>query len=182
MSAHSFSLRPFAGESSLAMLPISITGSIARQANQLTIEYALVGDRSQIAIAAPSDHPTRQHNLWQTTCFEFFLGVQHSERYWECNLSPSGDWNLYRFDGYRQGMQEETAIASLPFSVQRSDTLSLTLTLDLHPIIPIHQPLEVAITTVICQQSGELTYWALTHPGPEADFHRRDSFMIQLHP
>ena len=29
-------------------------------------------------------------------------------------------------------------------------------------------------------QRPGLTYWALTHPGAQADFHRRDSFQVEL--
>jgi hypothetical protein len=47
-------------------------------------------------------------------------------------------------------------------------------------IIPAEQALEVAISAVIKLRSGNVTCWALTHPGPEADFHRRDSFIIEL--
>ena len=36
------------------------------------------------------------------------------------------------------------------------------------------------IAAVIKLAGGELTYWALTHPGPAADFHRRDSFVVEL--
>ena len=78
-------------------------------------------------------------------------------------------------------MQEEAAFTSLPFHAQiQSNTLSLALNLDLKPIVPADQALEVSITTVIKSRNGEMTYWALTHPGPEADFHRRDSFIIEL--
>ena len=65
----------------------------------------------------PADMPARRDRLWEETCFEFFLAVKNSPRYWEFNLSPAGHWNVYRFADYRQGMQEEPAFASLPFSV-----------------------------------------------------------------
>jgi hypothetical protein len=53
---------------------LKITGNIARQANQFTIQYALVGDLKEVAIPTPSDTPARKHELWKDTCFEFFLG------------------------------------------------------------------------------------------------------------
>jgi hypothetical protein len=119
--------------------------------------------------------------LWEDTCFEFFLGIKNSAQYWEFNLSPAGHWNVYRFDGYRQGMQEETAFENLPFNVQnQADGLALGLDVDLDKIISVQQAIEVAITTVIKDRDGEVTYWALTHRGVEADFHLRDSFIIEL--
>ncbi|ARV61087.1 hypothetical protein BZZ01_22895 [Nostocales cyanobacterium HT-58-2] len=179
MKDQTFSLQPFPSAKPLPKLKIA--GNVARSLNQFIIHYALLGDLRQIVIAESVDTPRRKHELWNDTCFEFFLGIKNSDRYWEFNLCPTGHWNVYRFDGYRQGMQEETAFTTLPFSVQfLSDGLALALDIDLDKIVPADQALEVAITTVIKDKDGELSYWALTHQGTEADFHRRDSFIIVL--
>jgi hypothetical protein len=178
MSSH-FSLQPFAASQPLPK--VQITGQIQRAANILAIRYQLQGDLSDLAIAPPSANLTRRDDLWQETCFEFFLGLEGSLAYWEFNLSPSGDWNVYRFSDYRQGMQTETGLTRLPFNCDRlPNAFNLSLELDLSPIVDPDQPLELAITTVIKQLGSELSYWALTHPGIEADFHRRDGFQIQL--
>ncbi|MCC5625509.1 hypothetical protein LC574_31245, partial [Nostoc sp. CHAB 5715] len=92
-----------------------------------------------------------------------------------------GHWNVYRFDGYRQGMQEETAFENLAFNVHnQADGLILVLDVDLDKIVSAEQAIEVGITTVIKDRNGEVTYWALTHQVAEADFHLRDSFIIEL--
>ncbi len=76
-------------------------------------------------------------------------------------------------------MAEEAAFASLPFRVQRRpDSWLLTLKVDLAKIVPADQSLEIGISAVIKLREGEATYWALSHPGPQADFHRRDSFSV----
>ncbi|MEH1933027.1 MAG: DOMON-like domain-containing protein [Nostoc sp.] len=179
MNDQTFSLQPFPSTKSLPNLKIA--GNIARNANQLTICYTLGGDFKEIAIGLTSNAPSRKHELWKDTCFEFFLGIKDSARYWEFNLSLGGHWNVYRFDDYRQGMQEETAFTTLPFSVQnQADGLALVLDVDLGKIISENQTIEVGITTVIKHRDGEVTYWALTHRGAEADFHLRDSFIVKL--
>ncbi|MBW4502591.1 MAG: DOMON-like domain-containing protein [Scytonema hyalinum WJT4-NPBG1] len=187
MNDQTFKMQPF--PSAKPIPDLKIAGNIARQGNQFTIHYALLGDvkevafakRALCAIAAPSDTPARKHELWKDTCFEFFLGIKNSDRYWEFNLSPAGDWNVYHFDAYRQGMQEETAFTALPFSIQHlSDGLAIALDVELDKIVPANQAIEVGITTVIKHRDGEVSYWALTHQGTEADFHRRDSFIIAL--
>jgi hypothetical protein len=179
MNEQIFSLQPFSANESLSNLKIA--GNIARNENLLIISYALLGDIKEVAIAPASETPERKHELWKDTCFEFFLGIQDSPRYWEFNLSPSGDWNVYSFDGYRQGMQEETAFTTLPFSVQNSsDCLAIALDIDLEQIVSADQMLDVAITTVIQHGNGEVSYWALTHQGAEADFHLRESFIVEL--
>jgi hypothetical protein len=178
MSDH-FSLQPF---SPVSPLPdCKITGSLARHSNILAIRYVLLGPLAELVIPSPVDLPARKHGLWEATCFEFFLAVKHSPQYWEFNLSPTGDWNVYRFAAYRQGRQEEMAFNSLPLNVQnQSDALLLALELDLNKIVRADQALEIAISTVIKHRADEVSYWALTHCGPQADFHRRDSFIIKL--
>jgi hypothetical protein len=174
-----FLLQPFPSSQSLPNLKIG--GSIERNANRLVICYNLKGDLQEVAIALPANPPARKHELWQDTCLEFFLGIENSDRYWECNLSPSGHWNIYRFDGYRQGMQAEIAFEMLPFKVELSaDSLELVVEIDLDKIVTAERAIAVAITAVIKDKDSEVTYWALTHTGTEADFHRRDSFIIQL--
>ncbi|NDJ19345.1 DOMON-like domain-containing protein [Myxacorys almedinensis] len=171
-----FSLASF----SLSSVDLSVAGAIHRSDRYLMIRYDLRGDLGAIIIPSPA-LPSRQTNLWQTTCFEFFLGLNDSQRYWEFNLSPAGHWNAYRFDRYRRGMQEETALAAFPFEVQQSpDGLRLTIALNLDCLGLAKQRFEVAIAAVIESKTHGLTYWALAHPGLEADFHRRDSFLIKL--
>jgi hypothetical protein len=179
MSGRSFSLQPFPVAGHLPR--VTIVGRITRRSTTLAIRYALLGRLADLAIPAPAAVPARRYALWEETCFEFFLGLKDSPRYWEFNLSPAGDWNVYRFTAYRQGMEEEPAITALPLTVQReSDSLSLALELDLDAIVRANQPLEVAVSAVIKQRNGEVTYWALTHRGPQADFHCRDRFIIAL--
>ncbi len=172
-----FTLQPFAQPHPA----ITITGTLEREGNQLAIEYMLVDDLNQVTILAPSPLPTRQYDLWKATCFEFFLGQPNQPNYWEFNLSPTGDWNVFHLDDYRQGLQEVAAIQILPFQVQRQQTsLALSLTLDLNSVMTAPPVLEVGICAVIQSSNLPLTYWALSHKGPQADFHRRDSFILLL--
>ena len=167
---------------------IEITGQIERFNQQLSITFQLTGEIEKIAVTPADPNPSRQNELWQTTCFEFFLALKGRPKYWEFNLSPAGYWNIYRFDDYRQGMAEELAFQSLPFLVKiQPDSLTLSLSLDLKTIVSSTQALEVGITTVIQSQINNLiseqdaiTYWALTHVGQEADFHQRNSFILSL--
>jgi hypothetical protein len=179
MNNQKFSLQSFASTESLDNFKIA--GDIARNYNQLSISYKLEGDLKEVAINPPSNTPSRQHELWKETCFEFFIGIKNSPQYWEFNLSPVGHWNVYHFDGYRQGMQEEIAFTTLRFNVQnKTNSLTVVLDIDLDKIISVEQAIEMGITTVIKHINGEVTYWALTHVGAKANFHLRDSFIIEL--
>lgn len=159
---------------------VKISGNINRQNNQLKILYKLEGV-SQIVTPKKVNFPTRQNNLWEHTCFEFFIGLKDSTKYWEFNLSPTGDWNVFRFSNYRQCRSEEVAFESLPLNVlQQADSLQLQSEVDLNQIISPEQSLAVGVTTVIRDRKQQLSYWALIHRAKEADFHHRDSFMINL--
>jgi len=158
-----------------------IKGSIGRLSNRFTISYSLTGAISEIIIPAPADMPERRNNIWQETCFEFFLGLKDDARYWEFNLSPSRNWNVYRFKAYREGKQEEEAFTSLPFNVISSTyALVLDLEFDLDKIIPENEKLKAGISAVLKHRDGNTTHWALTHPDQQADFHKRESFIIEL--
>ena len=97
-------------------------------------------------------------------------------------MSPSGDWNVYVMDAYRQvGMREEMHIKRFSFEVEKkADFLSLDLTIRLEPIIANKSLIDVGVASVIQAMSGKETYWALVHPLPEADFHVRESFRLEL--
>ena len=186
MNDQSFSLQPFftpklKQATARSVADLKITGTIARHSNTLAIRYQLLGPLEEVVIPRLSDKPVRKHELWEETCFEFFLGVRNAGRYWEFNLSPAGHWNIYRFDAYRQGMQEEMAFTSLPLRIQNQlNFLSLTLELNLDKILQADQVLQVGISTVLKHRNDNVTYWALTHDAPQADFHQRGSFIIEF--
>jgi len=179
MSEHSFSLTPFPDSNIPA---IEITGKISRRNNILAIQYALMGDTEIIRFPDISPRPTRKDDLWRATCFEFFLAIPNGPQYWEFNMSPSGDWNVYHMDAYRRiGLRQEMSIQQLQFSLTRkSECASVDATIDLRPIIHIENPIQVGISSVIQTQDGHETYWALTHRKLQADFHLRESFILEL--
>ena len=179
MSIRRYSLNLF--PSAVPFQNVQITGSIERSSHIITVSYALLGTLSELVLPAPAEMPVRRNSLWEETCFELFLGIRNSSRYWEFNISPAGHWNVYRFEAYRQGMQEEPAITALPLSIERKpDSFQLWLKIGLEYIVPADQALEAAVSVVVKPVTGPMTYWALVHPGPKADFHRRDGFIIGL--
>ncbi len=173
-----FTLHPFPDNRTLPA--IEIDGKIDRDGGKLSIEYHLTGDLTQVEIPPPAS-PNRKFELWEATCFEFFLGIPGDRSYWEFNLSPAGDWNIFQLDDYRQGLRDELAFTSLPFTVeQQVNSLLLALEFDLSQIVAVDQSIAVSVTTVIKSIGGEISYWAVNHCGSEADFHRRDSFTVKM--
>lgn len=179
MAEEFFSLIPFDRASNPA---ITITGSIGHELNRLTLHYELCGDLSDVLLPPPVARPGRRQELWKASCFELFLARRDQPSYWEFNLSPSGDWNVYRMDAYRRmGFREEGRISPLHLKMQaEKDAFVLATTVDLIPIFSEAEDLEASITAIVQTASGTETYWALTHSGPQPDFHLRQSFILEL--
>jgi len=161
---------------------ISITGELTRYNNLFFIHYDVDGEIEQILLPAKSSPPSRADDLWKATCFEFFIAVPNQPEYWEFNMSPSGHWNVYRIDAYRKiGFREEAAFNKLPFIFKNAPgKLSLDITVDLNQILKSPQQVQVGITAVIQTMDETESYWALAHPGEQADFHLRESFSIYI--
>jgi len=179
MIAQGFTLIPFPAADTPA---ISLAGRLLFENHILTLHYALSGNTDCVLLPQLSQTPSRRDELWNETCFEFFLAVKDQPGYWEFNMSPSGDWNVYRMDAYRRiGFREETAISQLHFEFRKESTgYSLDASIDLTPLVSPESELQVAVAAIIQTPDGGETYWALTHPAPHADFHLRESFILEL--
>lgn len=172
-----FTLIPF----DLATAPdISISGNILRHQDLLKIEYVLRGDLDGVIIPPLKAKGDRYFDLWEHTCFECFLAIKDTLKYWEFNLAPNLDWNVFRFLHYRYNIAEETNFNSLSATiVQEKDCLKLAFEVELAKIISSNIILEIGITAVI-EEQHQISYWALKHLSTEADFHNRDSFVLLL--
>lgn len=120
----------------------------------------------------------RRDHLWESTCCEAFLAIPGEERYWEINLSPNGDWAVYRFDRYRDG-QHNQALNSPPVIrlKRRHHQLRLDARLPLSSWWPLGVCPELSLTTVLEDKTMGLSHWALRHEEGKADFHRRSTFL-----
>jgi hypothetical protein len=79
-------------------------------------------------------------------------------------------------------MRNRTPDASPDITWHRgSRTLEVNLTISLCGLGGISgAALELGLAAVLRHGSGALSFWALTHPGPAADFHHPDSFTLSL--
>jgi hypothetical protein len=179
MGKSTFQLIPF--DRDLFSNRYQIEGNIRRSRSRLNIFYRVTGPLEGLCIEPMADEPVRKDRLWEKTCFECFIGTARSARYWEINMSPAGHWNVYRFDDYRRGMQEDALFDRMNVSINSTDgRFELSGGLDLTPIGLKQQPILIALSAILTRIIGEPTYWALTHPGPKPDFHQREGFALTL--
>ena len=121
------------------------------QGGALALTFSLTGDVVRLRI--PTPQPSRRADgLWQHTCFEAFIRHEGEPGYYEFNFAPSGAWAAYAFSRYRDGA----------------------------PLAPLCARLQLALSAVIEDKQGVLSYWALTHPPGRPDFHHPDAFVLEL--
>jgi hypothetical protein len=157
---------------------IDLSVKVDRRGDFLVLRYQMTGAIESV-LMAECEFSIRRMRLWETTCFECFFGVPGQACYWEVNLSTAGHWNVFKLDDYRSGLREELAIEELTILIDRS-VFSLETELDLSLLGLESSELELSVTAVMAHRLGTMSYWAVCHAGVAADFHLRDSFVIQM--
>ena len=126
--------------------------------------FRAIGDVTQMVIPQPAP-PERTNELWKATCFEIFV-AGHGGGYSEFNLSPSGAWAAYEFDGYRQGMHNLNAVIEIDTSTSNKQ-LEVTAKIESEFPLPSH----VGLTAVIEEADGVIRYWSTAFAPGKPDFH-----------
>src|ERR1700731_1377982 len=133
-----------------------------------------IGDLRLLSVVAAA----RAHELWQHTCFEAFVRPSAGPGYYEFNFSPSTQWAVYQFSGYRGGMRVATEIAAPRIGVRSEEaTFALQAALELDGL---SSPLHLGLSAVLEETNGRKSYWALAHPPGKADFHHAVCFALEL--
>lgn len=164
-----------------------ITGRVARLSRgTLMITYILEGELNRVRLPARKS-PRFTDDLWRHTCCEMFVARNGSPAYHEFNFSPSGEWAVYRFERPRQrvALNDDVVVENLNpnITVCRAEgKLELDAVVHLERIAPAdaNRALKLGISTVIEDQSGRLSYWALNHPLDKPDFHHPDAFALEF--
>jgi len=151
------------------------------QGGALALTFSLTGDVVRLRI--PTPQPSRRADgLWQHTCFEVFIRHEGEPGYYEFNFAPSGAWAAYAFSRYRDGAPLAQAVDPR-IAVRRAEQqleLDALIRLECLPLAPLCARLQLALSAVIEDKQGVLSYWALTHPPGRPDFHHPDAFVLEL--
>lgn len=164
---------------------VELSAKMQRADTKLQIHYLLhhAADLN-LSWPEPAGHPERRDGLWEGTCFELFIGSLQQASYWELNVCPSGQWNWYRLQSYRAALAP-APLAMAPLrhqSLQRSEQRicrSMELELELPGELLCAGPLQAGLCVVLRCDDGAISHWALQHGGGEADFHRRDDWILK---
>jgi len=99
--------------------------------------------------------------------------------YREFNFSPSGEWTVYDFRGYRDGGELEIDLVPELVVHRTLNRLELNARIDAD-FLPQGRPLRLGLSAIVEEADGALSYWALRHAPGKPDFHHADSFAMQL--
>jgi hypothetical protein len=177
MRTHTFDLRAHPATPAGFVQTLEVTLH-AGSDGALHFIYSLQGDLSHLEIPAPAT-AQRKDELWRRTCFEAFLRPAGKQAYLELNFSPSTEWAAYSFNGYRKDMMAAT-LAPEPSIVCEHDSHRLTLETRLALGQPFEAHLQLALSAVLRERSGKISYWALRHAPDKPDFHHDASFAATL--
>jgi len=149
----------------------------------LAVTYVLEGDLDRLRI--PTQQPARfADRLWQHTCFEIFIRAEGAtSAYHEFNFSPSREWAAYAFERYREGapLTDESLDPQVAVSNDAAKLeLSASIRLGALSLLHSRAKLTLALSAVVEDNDGSLSYWALAHPAGKPDFHHPDGFALEL--
>jgi len=150
---------------------------------RLSLVFSATGDLARVRL--PEERPQeRADGLWRHTCLEAFVRGAGNRSYFEFNLSPSGRWAAYRFDGHRSGMAEADVPPPIIRSAASVAQFGLVAGIDVSAL-PELGPLEiweVGLSAVIEADDGSVSHWAIAHPDGPPDFHHDACFAATLPP
>src|SRR5690606_3136184 len=99
-------------------LNVTVDASTEPSSQELRFGFRLSGSSSVMdQLVWPTGtavESQRQDDLWESTCFELFIGSLHETSYYELNFSPSYAWNAYHFTSERHGMRVAQELAANP--------------------------------------------------------------------
>jgi hypothetical protein len=148
----------------------------------LCLRYFVDCDARRIVVPPPAPSQPAD-GLWRHTCFEAFIAGQGSTAYCEFNFSPSGEWAMYGFTRYREGMAPLGRALPPRVAVSVTDdrlALEAVIPREILLGLPGGTMLRLGLAAVIERSDGGLSYWALAHPGERPDFHDPAGFVLEI--
>lgn len=182
-------MRPLIAHGTATGLPVErleadlrLDGRAHGGAASVTARFRVIGDIARILVPPPGAGQ-RRDELWRHTCFEFFVRGGSGPAYVEVNAAPSRDWAVYAFTDYRAGRRAPAIIEPPRIDVAASPArLELVARMPIAALLPAPPgAIAAALSAVIEERDGRLSYWALAHPDAvRPDFHHSGSFAHEI--
>lgn len=151
---------------------------VVRTSDRLALWFCAEHEVGSVVVPPPAEG--RADELWRETCFEAFVRAGEGEGYLELNVSPSGRWQAYAFDGERRGMRAADLAPPDVRVAEAPGRLAVAARIELAGLLPADADWRLALSAVVRHADGETSYWALKHAADKPDFHHPDSFDLTL--
>ena len=146
----------------------------------LFANYHLRGSLDNLIVRSKSGQPLFKDELWKATVFEIFLKKENAKQYYEWNLCPSTFYASYLFESYREPQPPSKISSGIPEVIHYHCSSSR---LDFNVKIPLPSELlecnefKIQISAILdFDGQDEKEFFALKHPGDQADFHNQECF------
>lgn len=172
-------LKPFTPSALTEKIQLSAQVSPPDMSGRRMIEFLLEGDLSSIKWPETfAVIESRKDDLWKSTCLEAFFAesLDAGSPYFEVNCSPAGDWNLYSLSSYRQDLAP-LAQGKVRLIEREGAPRGVRFIISVEGLPAVR--FKVGLTAVVEHANGEVSYWALAHPGVKADFHDKRAFLLE---
>ena len=160
----------------------SVEVDVVRATNTILLMYSV---ETADTLLLPAFEQERRDNLWHGTCFELFVKPE-SRGYVEYNFAPLQAWNAYSFVDWRMGRRayqpdvEPRIVDSRTDGRREAYPGRYELDVVISPDILLLAPAAVSLAAILEEEGGAMSYWALTHPPGEPNFHHADCFVARL--
>jgi hypothetical protein len=173
----SFTLIPFK-KTQLNNLVLSAHANLTD--DSLYLSFILVGDLEKINLGEYHPEHKRLKNLWEKTCFEFFIKNNQNE-YLEFNFAPNFAWNCFHFKEIRGPLAEFDKVQNPEIEILNSNEKFFLVAKIKQQELPANflksSELNFSFNAVIKLKSGDNEFWALKHSDSKPNFHQFDSFI-----
>ncbi len=174
---NTYQLVPFSAEP----MSYSVQAKVERLQNKLVFTFELIDPQNEV-FWQHGNEIKRQDYLWESTCFEAFIGSNDQTNYFELNLAPSLEWNLYRFTHYRTPSAMPPTPVLEPALI-KFDVNSQTISAEIDLVALNLADIEIKLgLTAVLKTAETIHYFAIQHPIPHADFHDAMGWTIRLLP
>ena len=165
-----------------AGVPLVLSVAVSVTSIGLQLVYEVAGHCTTLRIPPATQVRGPTDGLWRNTCLEAFVAVEGDSAYREFNFSPSGQWAIYSFasERVRTSLNVDAAMQPSPHVHSSSEQLTLTAHLPWTALPPRGSVLNVALSAVMEEANGQLSYWALQHPCAQPDFHHPAGRSLRL--
>ena len=167
-----------------------------RDGGLLLFRFTLEADMSRIRVPELRS-PRQADELWRHTCFEAFIAPASAPvpapasppgatGYCELNFAPSSEWAAYGFNDYRQGMSP-LGVAAPDIRVEQTpERQQLDVRVDGRAVLAAAKldaaspKFRIALTAILEDEHGTISYWALKHAPARPDFHHPAGFILEV--